>query len=80
MEAFTKLNAIQHKNHETLMQYLNDYQPQAFGKNNWSHDPDYRTLQKEFFSVDKSHGSGVRTNSAQPMDSFKTKKKCKKIR
>lgn len=79
IEEFKKLNEAHHKNYDILMQYLNDYQPQAFGKN-WSHDPDYKALKKEFFDVDKTHGSGARMSAARPIETLKTKKKTKKIR
>ena len=61
------------------MQFLYDYQPQAFGKY-WSQDAEYKDLQKEFFDVDMTHGSSLRSVHSGPLNPLKSKKKTKRIR
>lgn len=79
MEQFTKLNDVHHKNYDVLMQYLNDYQPQAFGKS-YASDPDYKDLQRQFFNMDKTNGSAARSAATPKLKVLKVKKKTKKIR
>ena len=78
LEQFTKLNDIHHKNYDVLMQYLNDYQPQAFGKS-YANDPDYKDLQRQFFDMDKTNGSAARSEATPKLKVLKVKKKPKKI-
>ena len=78
-EEFLKLNDMHHKNYDILMQYLSDYQPQAFGKS-YSQDPDYKELQRQFADVDKTNGSAARSEAKPKLKVLKTKKKTKKIR
>lgn len=76
---FMQLNDIHHKNYDILMQYLSDYQPQAFGKS-YAGDPDYKELQRKFANVDQTNGSAARAHAAPKLKVLKVKKKTKKIR
>lgn len=79
LEEFTQLNNLHHKNYDILMQYLNDYQPQAFGKS-YAGDADYKDLQKQFAKLDTTNGSAARAEAVPKMKPLKVKKKTKRIR
>jgi hypothetical protein len=47
MDMYLKLNELHHKNFDTLMLYLAEYNPQPYGKE-FVGDPEYKELTKSF--------------------------------